>query len=259
MRHEQMEDLRSRPYCGPVSWTHFEQMAEDYGSARPPYPRQLFEVLKAERIVGPGLMLLEVGAGSGEATRELVSSGSQVVALEPGRELADLLERRVPNTSVIRSRLEDAPLPDAAFDAAIAATSMHWVDLSTCLPRLHKAIRPGGSLAVFRNVFGDADVRTEFRDRVQQIVERRRGKARDHQTEPRPTMGELATGGLFAPVRSERWRWSIELTSAQVTRLFRTFSNWTEQEVQDASAAADECGGRVTEHYQSVLHLLRRA
>ena len=71
-------------------------------------------------------------------------------------------------------------------------------------------------------------------------------------------MGELATDGLFLPVRSERWRWSIVLTSAQVIRLFRTFSDWTEQEVQDAGTAADACGGRVTEHYQSVLHLLRR-
>jgi SAM-dependent methyltransferase len=234
-------------------------MAEDYDFARPPYPRVLFEVLKAERVIGPGLKVLEVGAGSGQATRELVASGSQVVALEPGHDLAALLEKEVPDATVMRSRLEDAALPDAAFDSAVAATSMHWVDLSFGLPRLHAAMHPGGSLAVFRNVFGDADVRTEFRDRVQQIVERRPGRGSEPQSEPKPTMGELATGGLFLPVRSERWRWAIVLTSAQVTRLFRTFSDWSEQEVQDAGAAADACGGRVTEHYQSVLHLLRRA
>jgi hypothetical protein len=49
------------------------------------------------------------------------------------------------------------------------------------------------------------------------------------------------------------------LTTEQVTALFRTFSNWTGEEVDDVAAAADACGGRVTEHYQSVLHLLRRA
>jgi SAM-dependent methyltransferase len=242
-----------------VSWTHFEEMAEEYRSARPPYPAALFEVLKAERVIGPGLRVLEVGAGSGLATRELASSGSHVVALEPGPDLAALLEQEVPGASVVRSRLEDAPLPDAAFDSVVAATSMHWVDLSIGLPRLHAVLRPGGSLGVFRNIFGDVSSRSEFRTHVEQIVSRRRGAAREPSAEPRPTMSELAAGGLFVPLRSERWTWHLELTTQQVSGLFRTFSDWTEEEVGEIAAAADACGGRVLEHYQSVLHLLRRA
>jgi hypothetical protein len=41
------------------------------------------------------------------------------------------------------------------------------------LPRLYRALRPGGRLAVFRNIFGDVDCRSEFRDRVDRIVARR--------------------------------------------------------------------------------------
>jgi hypothetical protein len=44
-----------------------------------------------------------------------------------------------------------------------------------------------------------------------------------------------------------------------VTRLFSTFSDWTEDEVHAVRAAADACGGVVTEHYQTVGHLLIRA
>jgi SAM-dependent methyltransferase len=241
-----------------MSWAHFEQMAEDYASARPPYPDALFEALRAEGVIGPGLDVLEVGAGSGLATRELVASGSRVVALEPGRDLATLLERAVPGAAVVRGRLEDVPLTDAGFDSAVAATSMHWVDLSIGLPRLHAAVRPGGSLAVFRHVFGDVDVRSEFRDRVRQIVARRPDPPSRTPSEPLPTMRDLTVGGWFVPVRSERWTWATELTTTQVTRLFRTFSGWTGQEIQEVTAAADACGGRVAEHYQSVLHLLRR-
>jgi SAM-dependent methyltransferase len=241
-----------------MSWAHFEQMAEDYASARPPYPEALFEVLRAEGVIGPGLDVLEIGAGTGLATRELVSSGSRVVALEPGRDLATLLDRAVPGASVVRGRLEDVRLPAADFDSAVAATSMHWVDLSVGLPRLHAALRPRGSLAVFRHVFGDDDVRSEFRDRVQEIVARRPVPPNQPPSEPLPTMRDLTVDGWFTPVRSERWKWSAELTTTQVTRLFATFSNWTGQEVQEVAAAADACGGRVTEHYRSVLHLLRR-
>ncbi len=255
-------DLSPVPGCleypGRVSWTHFECMADDYASSRPPYPDVIFDTLVAEQVLGPGVRVLEVGAGAGLATRALVSSGSDVVALEPGRELATLLRRAVPAAAVVVGRLEDTALPRSSFDSVVAATSLHWVDLSVGLPRLHASLRPAGALAVFRHIFGDAGVSTAFRDHVNQIVVRRGAHAAANRSDDRPTMAELASGGWFEPSRTERWRWSVDLTTDQVQKLFRTFSNWTEHEVEAVGAAADECGGRVTEHYQSVLHLLRR-
>lgn len=234
-------------------------MADEYAAARPPYPDALFGVLAAEGVVGPRLDVLEIGAGSGLATGELVRTGCRVTALEPGHRLADLLERAIPAASVLRCRLEDAALRDTSFDSAVAATSMHWVDLSVGLPRLHAAIRPGGSLAVFRHVFGDSDAPSDLRARVQQIVDQRPGRAAEPEAEPSPSMTRLAADGLFRPVRSERWAWTVELSTTQVVRLFRTFSDWTEQEVRQVADAAEACGGRVSEHYRSVLHVLRRA
>lgn len=71
-------------------------------------------------------------------------------------------------------------------------------------------------------------------------------------------MEELAAGGWFEPVRTQRWRWSIDLSAQQIGLLFKTFSNWTPAEVAAVQDAAEELGGHVTEHYQTVLHLLRR-
>ena len=246
-----------------MSWQHFERSATDYASARPPYPAAIFEVLRSERVIGPGLRVLEVGAGAGLATRELAASGSQVVALEPGPDLCSLLEGAVPGVRIVTSRFEEADLPPGAFDSVVAATSMHWVDLSVGLPKAHDVLRPGGFLAVFRTVFGDDTYDTEFRDIVGQIVARRRATPesppRESPRESRPTVAELSAGGYFEPVRSERWQWGVELTTDQVTGLFRTFSDWNDAEVDAVRAGADACGGLVTEHYQSVLHLLRRA
>ncbi|WP_292869286.1 class I SAM-dependent methyltransferase [Microbacterium sp.] len=238
---------------------HFERMAAAYAAARPPYPDVVFETLEAEGVIGPDIRVLEIGAGSGLATRELVARGSDVVALEPGPQLAALLHDAGAGVEVLPSRLEDAQLADADFDSVVAATAMHWVDLSVGLPKIHRALRPGGWLAVWRNVFGDDRVQTPFRRRVDEIVAKRphaeHGRGRDQ----RPTMGELAADGWFEPVRTARWRWSIDLSAAQIGDLFRTFSNWTTGEAAAAEAAASDLGGQVTEHYQSVLHLLRRA
>jgi SAM-dependent methyltransferase len=243
---------------GGVCWRHFERLAADYASARPPYPAVIFDVLSSEGVSGPGLRVLEVGAGAGLATRELVASGSQVVALEPGHALCSLLEEGLPGVQILTSRFEAADLPADGFDSVVAATSLHWVDLSVGLPKAHATLRPGGFMAVFRTIFGDDAVDTEFRDRVEHIVAARGAKTDEPPREGRPTMVELSAGGYFQPVRSERWQWSVELTTDQVTRLFRTFSDWTDEEVHAVRVAADACGGLVTEHYQSVLHLLVR-
>jgi SAM-dependent methyltransferase len=241
-----------------VSWQHFDRLAADYASARPPYPTVIYDLLSSEGVIGPGLRVLEIGAGAGLATKRLVAAGSHVTALEPGPALCSLLEETVPGVPVVPSRLEEAELPPATFDSVVAATSMHWVDLSVGLPKTHEVLRPGGFLAVFRNVFGDDTYDTDFRDIVRQIVARRRAAPESPSRESRPTMAELSAGGYFEPVRSEHWQWSMELTTEQVTRLFRTFSDWDDAEVDAVRAAAEACGGLVTEHYRSVLHLLRR-
>lgn len=238
--------------------THFERMASDYDGARPPYPPGLFDALAREGAIGPGRRVLEIGAGTGLATQELVRRGSRVVAVEPGRELATRLRASVPSVDIQMTTIEQAELPAEEFDAAVAATSMHWVDLPVALPRLHRALRPGGLLAVFRHVFGDHTVQTAFRDHVSRVVTARAGPGRVGISEY-PTMLALARGGWFRPMYTCRWKWSVDLSADQVQRLFATFSDWSPDEVDSVVDAVHESGGTVTEHYQSVLHLLRRA
>jgi SAM-dependent methyltransferase len=241
-----------------VSGTHFEQMAAEYARARPPYPDVVFETLEQAGVIGSGRRVLEVGAGAGLATVPLLERGCDVVTLEPGEQLAAILATVAPTASVVVSGLEDAELAEAGFDSVVSATAMHWVDLSVGLPAMHRALRPGGQLAVWRTVFGDETVSTEFRSAVAAIVSRR-GLSSDGPTrEARPTVAELTAGGWFEHVRSEHWRWSISLEAEAIGRLFATFSDWTAAEVAEAEQAAVDLGGRVVEHYQSVLHLFRR-
>lgn len=239
---------------------HFESMAADYATARPPYPPALFQRLRTDGVIGPGKRVLEVGAGTGLATREVAATGAEVVALEPGRELATLLAKEIEGVSVIIDTLERAALPNGSFHSVLAATSMHWVDLSIALPKLHAALRPSGRLAVWRHQFRDDNAAvTPFRQRVQAIA-RARPTPQVEPTRPnKSTMEELSAGGWFTPVRTEQWRWSIALDTDKVTRLFRTFPEWTDAEVEAVSSAAEDLGGVVIEHYQTILHLLRRA
>jgi len=238
---------------------HFERLAASYHSARPPYPAVLFDRLLAEGVIGRGVRVLEVGAGSGEATGQLLAHGCEVVAVEPGPQLRARLTLAHPPVRVLEGRLEDVALPDAAFDAVAAATSLHWVDLGVALPRLHAALRERGLLAVWRTVFGDPRVQTEFRRRMLEIVARRdEGIRVEDVLDPRPTVAELSAGGFFRHRGSWQWPWHIDLDPGQVRRLFETFSEWRPDEVDAVEVAAAEVGPVVREHYVTVLHVLER-
>lgn len=241
---------------------HFDAHADAYERGRPPYPPALWERLRALRLLGPGVRVVDLGAGTGQATGPMLDAGAAVLAVEPGQSLAARLRRRWPAAEVVPRTAEDADLAPGAFDLAVAATAVHWFDLGVVLPDVHRALAPGGHLAVWRNAYGDPEAPvTPFRERVDRIVARRGPRP------SRPGPGELddagwaevlAGGGLFEVVHRDRFRWAVDLDAGQVRDLFTTFSDWTPDEAEAAARAATDLGGTVREHYVTPLIVLRR-
>lgn len=241
---------------------HFDAHADAYDRGRPPYPAALWERLHDLGLLGPGVRVLELGAGTGKATGPLIEAGAAVLAVEPGERLAALLRSRWPQAEVLVGTAEGVDLAPGAFDLAVAATAVHWFDLGVVLPRVHRALAPGGHLAVWRNGYGDPEAPvTPFRERVGRIVATREAPAR------RPGPGELddagwadllAADGLFRVVHRDRFRWAVDLGTDQVRDLFTTFSDWTPAEAEAAARAVADLGGTVREHYVTPLVVLRR-
>jgi SAM-dependent methyltransferase len=233
---------------------HFNDQADLYSSARPPYPSDLWRRVRATGLVGAGRRALDLGAGTGAATGPLLSAGMDVVAVEPGRELARILSATYPTVELLVSRAEDIELAAASFDLVVAATSIHWMDLDDVLPKIRRLLAPGGQLLVWRNVFGDAAAATTpFRAEVERIVSRRATARSGDAENAQAAADELTRAGLFSVDEICAYRWSIELDSNQVHNLFSTFSDWTSHEVDDVSAAVHALGGKVVEHYTSWL------
>ncbi|WP_218001279.1 class I SAM-dependent methyltransferase [Nocardia thailandica] len=153
---------------------HFDTHAEVYDRARPPYPAVLWAELRDLGLLRPGILAIDLGAGSGLATGPLLEAGASVDAVEPGPGLAERLRQRCPAAVVHVETAEQIELSTGVYDLAVAATAVHWFDLGVVVPKLHRALRPGGHFAVWRNAFGDPNVPvTPFRARVDQIVARR--------------------------------------------------------------------------------------
>ena len=94
--------------------------------------------------------VLEVGPGTGQASRRLLDLGGRVLALEPDPALAAHLEDALGTRIEVRvTALEDAELTAADFDLAVAASSFHWVDEEVGLAKLFEALRPAGWVALW--------------------------------------------------------------------------------------------------------------
>jgi SAM-dependent methyltransferase len=242
---------------------HFEAHAETYERARPPYPLQLWARLGQMGLLSPGDRVLELGAGTGQATGPMVDAGAAVLAVEPGPTLGGRLRRRWPQVEVLIGTAESVPFPVAAFDLAVAATSVHWFDLDVVLPKVHQALVPGGHFAVWRTAYGDPSVApTPFRQRVAQITNRRREapqSSRPGELDTPAWVERLTCSGHFTTSRVEHFAWAMELSTEQVRDLFTTFSNWNAAEVAEAARAVEELGGNVLENYVTPLIVLERA
>src|SRR5690349_16209458 len=90
----------------------FDEVAELYDRVRPGYPEALFSDLAALIGLRQGSPVLEVGCGTGQATRSMAALGWSVTAVEPGPALAELARRRLagfPNVTIETAAFEDWP------------------------------------------------------------------------------------------------------------------------------------------------------
>ena len=94
-----------------------------YHAARPAYPDWVFDVLREGCGLAPDAATVEIGAGTGKATRRLLELGARpLVAVEPDDCLATFLRATIADEAltIVVAPFEDAVLPECGFDSASA-------------------------------------------------------------------------------------------------------------------------------------------
>ena len=163
-----------------------------YDEGRPGYPERVFEVLRERCGLGPGTEVLEIGAGTGQATARMLDLGASVTVVELGAEFATFLGSKFAGQSlrVVQGAFEEVDLEPESFDIVAAATSFHWVPLPVGLQRAADVLRPGGSIALWWNVFGDANRADPFHDALLPLLQRLAPELVDAPSAGNPGAGE---------------------------------------------------------------------
>jgi ubiquinone/menaquinone biosynthesis C-methylase UbiE len=187
----------------PTAEAGFSTAAEVYERARPGYPDEAVAWV-AERLgIGPGRDVLDLAAGTGKLTRQLVPFGARIVAVEPIDAMRAELERAVPGIRAVSGTAEAIPLPDASVDAVTCAQAFHWFRPDEAVREIRRVLRPGGGLALLWN---GRDLDDPKHAHVDELLAPHRDEFPSGEEHWRAVLGRL---------EHRTWRYSQSLTLAE--------------------------------------------
>ncbi|HET6873710.1 MAG TPA: class I SAM-dependent methyltransferase [Acidimicrobiales bacterium] len=162
----------------------FNEAVEVYNAVRPSYPSRLFDALFEMLPSEPEIV--EVGPGTGQATRDLLARGASVLAVEIGPALAAKLRSNFASDrlKVRVGDFEGIDIGEGAADAVFSASAYHWISREAQTDRPATILRPGGILAIMEVIQVDSPHDAGFFKAAQPIYDR---YGQGHKGPPTPT------------------------------------------------------------------------
>ena len=215
--------------------TRFNEDALLYHRARPTYPPAVFDAI-FDRLPHPAQAaprVLEIGCGTGQATRPLAERGCEVLAVDLGADMTEVARSNLAafaNVEVIHADIEQWDPSETNFDLVVSATAFHWLDPVSRFARVARLLRPGGVLALIHTIHIEGRSETFFAD-AQRCYERWDPATPPGRHRPRfqdlPVTSEygIEQANEFDQATVQRFAVDFRYTAEQYLDLLRTFSN----------------------------------
>jgi ubiquinone/menaquinone biosynthesis C-methylase UbiE len=173
-------------------------------------------------------LVIDLGAGTGALTRQLVARGMRVVAVDPDPEMLRTLVRACPDAGAVQGIGEDLPVTTGSVDAVVVSSAWHWMRPEATTSAAERVLRPGGVFGIVYNrrdttVSWIADIEQFLRNLplVRHLVTaspaRNPGAASAATRERSDRPPEPASSTGFTPPQTTRVHWSASMTPTEVT------------------------------------------
>ena len=217
---------------------HFDENSEIYNNVRPGYPQEIYETISKHIILNKNSRILEIGAGNGIASQEIYNNWqSNMVLLEPGGKLYELLYRRFKNNKDIEVRNEYFEQYESTylFDGIISATAFHWLDPSVKYKKSYNFLKDNGLLIIYWNNYGIEN--REIEKNIQKVYNKYGNGINDGKStyerqmekiESRKT--EILDSNLFCIIEHKIIKNVLEYTSKNYINLLKTFPDHLKME-----------------------------
>jgi SAM-dependent methyltransferase len=131
----------------------FDREAARYDRCRPTYPDAVLDAL-----LGPqpsGLDVLDVGCGTGIASRLMAERGARVLGVEVAPRMAEIARSHEIDVEI--GAFEDWEPAGRTYDRVTSAQAWHWLDLPVATAKAASVLRPGGRLCLIWNAGSPPD------------------------------------------------------------------------------------------------------
>ena len=251
----------------------FNTAAQQYDDARPSYPPAVVRRIIQNAKLTKNSKILDIGAGTGKASILFAKRGYEMLCIEPGVQMGEVLRRNLepyPKAKVLTTTFEDWKPKRGTFDLVISAQAFHWIDPEVGYPKAAQALKPGAWIALFWNLPNDpddgiyAEIQKAYRKHAPEMGRRQESKSLTEEVnEMRERMDNFSKHFPWRYVYRAGWKktYSIE----QYLALLGTYSDHIalpperRKKLFDAiSKMIDRHGGELVKHYSSMLAMARK-
>ena len=240
--------------------TTFNTAPTLYEDVRPGYPAELIGGVIDLSGLEDNNRVLEVGCGTGKATRPFAERGYELVCLDIGADLIAVAReslKEFPNVSFVEQAFEEWE-SNGKFDLIISATAFHWVDPKIRYLKASEVLKSDGFLAVFSNQHVRKD--EGFFAESQSLYD----KYYVPLTTNRPTHATDFPGvKAFQDPIKRVYPWTQAYSSEQYIKLLSTYSDHIALPEKNkrllfegiVNLIEGKYDGQITKHYATVLDL----
>ncbi len=236
----------------------FNEAVEIYDRVRPTYPADLFAALFDLLAVEPEIV--EVGPGTGQATKDLLARGASVHAIEIGPAMAARLRANLGSErlQVSVGDFEVLHIEPRSADAVFSASAYHWISRRAQIDRPAAILRPRGVVAIVDVIQVRSPDDLGFFAAAQPIYER---YGEGHTGPPPPTRD-----GVDPPVRSvleadrrfdhvavRRFDWNQTYRAADYRELMLSYSGTQMMEEPDRLGLLDDIESVIRNDFGGVV------
>jgi len=236
----------------------FNEAAEIYDRVRPSYPAALFDALF--EILPPKPEIVEVGSGTGQATKDLLARGASVHAIEVGPAMAAKLRSNLPSCR-LRITVDDfevMSIAPGAADAVFSATAYHWISPEAQSDRPAAILRRGGIVAIVDLIQVDSPDDAGFFAASQPIYERygqgHTGPAAPTRENLVPAIREvLEADRRFDSVAVRRYDWNQTYSASDYRQLMLSYSGTQMMDETDRLGLLDDMETFIRSYFSGVV------
>lgn len=251
----------------------FGEDPDAYDRTRPIAPDSVFDDIVRLARLQAGSMVVEIGPGTGQATRPLAERGLRVLALEIDPRLAARASENLaglPHVSVSATSFEAWSPGDTSFDAVLACNSFHWVDPDVRFVKAVAVLKPHGHLVLVSTPVVVPEGASQFWWDVQDdwaaVGAQRVDPATKHPALVDDLGSMVSASGSFGEPAITRHRFDISFTAEQYATNLSTQSGVKELPPEAQARLLTRIrrrieaqGGMLTVHHLAVLTVAKRA